>query len=93
MTRDEAKKFLTNLSWSVGTTAMEYWGDETGRKIREAVKAFEQESVLDKIRAEIMKLDDINPDYPMDMTVHISRYAVLQIIDKYKAESREGAEE
>ena len=46
MTRDEAKKFLTNLSWSVGTTAMEYWGDETGRKIREAVKAFEPEPKL-----------------------------------------------
>lgn len=43
MTKDEAKKFLTNISWSVGTTAMEYWGDETGRKIREAVKAFEPE--------------------------------------------------
>ena len=52
----------------------------------------EQEPVLDKIRAEIMKLDDINPDYPMDMTVHISRYEVLQIIDKYRAESKGGAD-
>lgn len=42
--------------------------------------------VLDKMRAEIMKLDDINPDYPMDRTVHISRNEVLQIIDKYKEE-------
>lgn len=42
---------------------------------------------LDKIREEIMKLDDINPDYPMDRTIHISRNEVLQIIDKYKAES------
>ena len=42
--------------------------------------------VLDKIRAEIMKLDDINPDYPMDRTIHISRNEVLQIIDKYKEE-------
>lgn len=45
------------------------------------------EPVLDNIRAEIMRLDDINPDYPMDRTIHISRNEVLQIIDKYKAES------
>jgi len=44
---------------------------------------------LDKIRAEILKLDDINPDYPMDRTIHISRNDVLQIIDKYKTESEE----
>ena len=34
-----------------------------------------------------MKLDDINPDYPMDRTIHISRNEVLQILDKYKAGS------
>lgn len=44
-------------------------------------------AMLDKIRAEIKKLNDINPDYPMDRTIHISRNEVLQIIDKYKAES------
>lgn len=42
------------------------------------------EIFLDKIRAEVMKLDDINPDYPMDRTIHISRNEVLRIIDKYK---------
>lgn len=41
---------------------------------------------LEKIRAEIMKLDDINPDYPMDRTIHISRNEVLQIINKYREE-------
>lgn len=45
--------------------------------------------LLDKIRAEIMKLDDINPDYPMDRTIHISRNEVLQIIDKYRNEVSE----
>lgn len=48
-----------------------------------------EREVLDKIRAEIMKLDDINPDYPMDRTIHISRNEVLQIIGKYRAESEE----
>lgn len=50
----------------------------------------EQEIVkpyLNKIKEEIMKLDDINPDYPMDRTIHISRNEVLQIINKCKAES------
>lgn len=48
-----------------------------------------EREVLDKIRAEIMKLDDINPDYPMDRTIHISRNEVLQIINKCKAESED----
>ena len=46
-------------------------------------------AMLDKIRADIRKLNDINPDYPMDRTIHISRNEVLQIIDKYKAESED----
>lgn len=40
-------------------------------------KAFED------IRADIMHLDDINPDYPMDMTVHLDRNEVLTVIDKH----------
>lgn len=45
---------------------------------------------LDKVkqaREEIRKLDDINPDYPMDRTIHVSRNEVLAIIDKLIAES------
>ena len=47
------------------------------------------DEVLDAMRTEIMKLDDINPDYPMDRTIHISRNEVLQIIDKYRIESED----
>ena len=39
-----------------------------------------------KIKAEIRKLTDINPDYPMDRTIHISRNEVLEIIDKHISE-------
>lgn len=62
-----------------------------------AIELLEQEPVLDKIRAEIMQLDYdleyIDYDYD-DMAqtdeVHmICREMVLQIIDKYKAESEE----
>ena len=38
---------------------------------------------LEKIKDEIKKLTDINPDYPMDRTIHISRNEVLEIIDKH----------
>lgn len=47
------------------------------------------DSVLDEIRAEINKLPDLNPDYEMDKTIHVSKWAVHGIIDKYKAESEE----
>lgn len=40
-------------------------------------------------REEIRKLDDINPDYPMDRTIHVSRNEVLAILDKLIAESEE----
>ena len=33
-------------------------------------------------REKIRKLDDINPDYPMDRTIHVSRNEVLEILDK-----------
>ncbi len=58
------------------------------RLIREdTMKAAKIDAVLDKIRDEIMRLDDINPDYPMDRMVHINRREVLEIIGKYKAGS------
>lgn len=63
---------------------------DAAQNIKDEQTITEQEIVkpiLNKIRAEIMRLDDINPDYPMDRTIHISRNEVLQIIDKYKAES------
>lgn len=37
-------------------------------------------SELEKVWEEIRALPDINPDYPMDHTIHISRYEVQQII-------------
>ena len=60
------------------------------RQLAEWLNELKQsKDVLDKIRAEIMKLDDINPDYPMDRTIHISRNEVLQIINKHRNEVNE----
>lgn len=53
-------------------------------------KGMQKSIPLEKVkqaREEIRKLDDINPDYPMDRTIHVSRNEVLEIIDKLITES------
>lgn len=50
-----------------------------------AIKALEQESILDKIRAEV---DDLSPYWWEDNPRSVVN-DVLNIIDKYKAESEE----
>lgn len=63
-----------------------YRGDS--KAIKEAIKALEQEPVLDKVRAEIEKLQT----YKMfigEKTVYVERDDVLAIIDKHKGESEE----
>lgn len=55
--------------------------------IKKAIKALEQEPILDKIRAEI---EDMNaPDYGFEgfEDFYMCQSEVLQIIDRYKAES------
>jgi hypothetical protein len=65
-----------------------YRGD--GRAIKEAIKTLEQESILDKIRAEINGMyrvvlkDTPKDDWAVRWNDCIDE--VLQIIDKYKAE-------
>lgn len=51
------------------------------RDWQEEVKAIPIDKIK-KAREEIRKLDDINPDYPMDRTIHVSRNEVLKILDK-----------
>lgn len=53
-----------------------------------AITALEQEPVLDKIRAEIAEIQLIGYA-TVDGKREIASRAVLQIIDKYKAESEE----
>jgi len=38
-------------------------------------------TLLDDVKAEIEKLTDLNPDYPMDKTIHISKWNVMQILN------------
>ena len=51
-----------------------------------AIKALEQEDMLDKIRAEIEQITDT---MGVSYNQYVSKIDVLQIIDKYKAESED----
>ena len=56
----------------------------------DAIKALEQEPVLNKIRAEIeQEQDDFMDDDDYDEGVRFGLMLAYQIIDKYKAESEE----
>ena len=48
MTREEAKAFLTDISYDLGTMRMEYLSCNDGEKMREAIKALEQEPFINK---------------------------------------------
>ena len=63
-------------------------GTDWNDAIDMAIKALEQESVLDKIRAEIIEDSGYSKDYVGAFTYStIKLKTVLQIIDKYKAET------
>ena len=75
MTREEAIAH--------GKEQLEVFGGEHAEFIKLAIKALEQEPVLDKIRAEIADLDDTDYDYE---GYYKAVTDALQIIDKYRAE-------
>ena len=53
-----------------------------------AIESLEQESVLDKIRAEINELSSYAARFNGgDFAIHIDKEKVLEIIDKYRSES------
>ena len=62
---------------------------ENGEWIYLPFKPLEQEPVLDKIRAEIEKLPTYDKTYQGIITAYGIKQDVLEIIDKYKAESEE----
>lgn len=43
MTSEEAKEFLTDISYKLGNMSVEYLSEKDGEKMREAIKALEQE--------------------------------------------------
>jgi hypothetical protein len=90
MTREEAVKLVKEV------TGMSLdWDDAHYEALQMAIKALEQESILDKIRAEIEALNpeptayDVVDGNPIKDAVWETLSDVLKIIDKYKAESEE----
>ena len=79
MTREEAKSFIINISYKLGNMAVEYLTEKDGEKMREAIKALEQETILGKIEKEINSPNRGTCDYFI-----VDR--IEEIINKYKAE-------
>ena len=52
MTNEEAKSFLIDISYKLGNMAVEYLTEKDGEKMREAIKALEQQTC-----------ENINEDY------------------------------
>ena len=83
MTREEAISWLEPFIWHEGEDVPIY--DADIEAIHMAIKALKQESILDKIRAEIKHfMYNVNPN--SSESDYACNY-ILQIIDKYKAES------
>ena len=85
MTREEAIAYFKDMNDCT-------YGDV--EPIQMAIKALEQEPVLDKIKAEIEELDEryVIGDYGIygeNIPKYVRFCDVLKIIDKYKAESEE----
>lgn len=85
MTREEAISWLEPFIWHEGEDVPIYGTDIEA--IHMAIKALKQEPLLDKIRAEIEQnaypiVHGVN-NHELGMTL----YGILQVIDKYKAES------
>jgi len=74
MTREAAKEFIAQSVKSDVDIAL----------VADAIKALEQEPVIDKIRAEIEQITDT---MGVSYNQYISKIDVLQILDKYKAEN------
>jgi len=71
-----------------GNSQLEVFGGEHREFIKLAIKALEQEPIIDKIRAEIDKARFIDKDTRIAKNALASGLEVaMQIIDKYKTES------
>ena len=82
MTREEAINFLK------GYLDEEVYTEKCRNAHKMAIKALEQESVIDKIRAEIERLQKMCDKDDLNLMAQYSAFGmVLDILDKYKAES------
>lgn len=66
---------------------LRYKGIITDKDCDRLCKALDNESVLDKIRDEIGRLDNLNPNYLSSGIIMIDKHDVYKIIDKYMKRS------
>lgn len=92
MTREVAKRVLKSLDYYLQNRFEDY-GERNHDAMITAIKALEQEDILDKIRAEIEFKSRIvfkdTPNYDWAVVWNKCIEEVLEIIDKYKTESEE----
>lgn len=84
MTREEVKKELNCIADEMPSMECRDWKEA----ICMAIKALEQKSVLDKIKAEIEALPKTYP-FVDHIDMYVKEDDVRKIIDKYKAESED----
>lgn len=68
MTREEAKEYLMNISYQLGTMSIEHLSEKDGDKMREAIKALKQEPCTDAI-SRANTIDEVSRiifDHPLD---------------------------
>ena len=94
MTREENLDWLYRLKSEIFVFMPKEWLIPMADALDEAIKALEQEPVLDKIRAEIVELtkcpygtECLGANCPSNTDCMICGDHVLEILDKYKAES------
>lgn len=64
MTREEAKEYLINISYKLGSMAIEYLTEKDGEKMREAIYALELEPCDDAVsRQAVEKITWEEPSY------------------------------
>lgn len=73
MTREEAEYFLRGISYKLGNIAVEYLSEKDGEKMREAIKALEQEPIKPMVEIDLY-------------SVIKQKYIEREILDKIRAE-------
>ena len=90
MTREERLELLKQIEKDIHVCSLESTLLEDAKRcaIHSAIEELSEEPILDKIRAEIAEIHLIGYA-TIDGKREIASRAVMQIIDKYKAESEE----
>lgn len=89
MTREEAREFLINISYKLGNMSVEYLSEKDGEKMREAIKALEQEPCEDAVSvASVFEIMGNLLSIPYDFDRNITEKDISESMDKIRELSR-----